>query len=136
MTPDIERSLPATWGSTDVRLTFRWRRSDPYAVSIHFEHRGDTPVHLLWRIDRDTLANGVMYGQSWDLTCRVETLGGITASHTRLLLYRPAFGAFTVHPSDLLALVDATCDLVPRGEEHRQFDLDAELAQLVRETRG
>lgn len=133
MTPDIERTLPAKWGSADVQLAFRWHHSDPYAVSIHFERPGRTPVHLLWRIDRDVLADGVMFRQSYDLSCRVET---VALDRTRLLLYRPAFGAFSVHPSDLLALVDATYDVVARGEEYRQFDLDGELAQLVREARG
>jgi hypothetical protein len=97
---------------------------DPYAVQMAFR-TGDGQV--TWTFARELLFDGMRRP-----TGEGDVFLEPDADAVRLVLKAPTGTAeFALDAFDLAVFLEETSNLVPRGQESRTIDLDAELARLL-----
>jgi hypothetical protein len=114
-----------------IPATLHYDRCDPFAVRMTFPAPATLEgVDVCWTFARDLLATGVSEPAGHG-DVRVRPFG----SDRTVLEFHAPEGTAVVHvrSDDLRRFLDATADLVPVGLEHRQFDLDQDLAALMRD---
>jgi hypothetical protein len=105
-----------------TRLTYA--AYDPYAVQMAFR-TGDGQV--TWTFARELLFDGMRRP-----TGEGDVFLEPDADAVRLVLKAPTGTAeFALDAFDLAVFLEETSNLVPRGQESRTIDLDAELARLL-----
>ncbi|MCL2585104.1 MAG: SsgA family sporulation/cell division regulator [Streptosporangiales bacterium] len=110
---------------------------DPYAVSIGFHVGLDEPVE--WTFARDLLSAGMSAaaGEGDVKICpSVNSRGGFTGVVANIEISSPHGAAsFEAPVRDVTDFLQRTYEVVPEGQEGKHVDVDAELADLLRETR-
>jgi hypothetical protein len=105
-----------------ARLTYV--ANDPYAVQMSFR-TGDGMV--TWTFARELLFDG-MRRPTGEGDVFLEPDG----DGVRLVLTAPTgMAEFALDAFDLAVFLEETSNLVPRGQEYRAIDFDAELARLL-----
>ncbi|MGW0366290.1 SsgA family sporulation/cell division regulator [Streptomyces sp. NPDC002990] len=119
---DIAADIP-------IRGAFTYRSDRPYEVSLDLRGAGMHLAH--WVFSRDLLLDGVTCASGeGDIQIWPRRKG----TETRIFL---AFGngvencVVSARAKDVHGLCRRLTELVPRGEERRHFDLDAELSALL-----
>ncbi|MGW3510419.1 SsgA family sporulation/cell division regulator [Streptomyces sp. NPDC000994] len=136
MSTDIEQFVEARLVSATPRMpsipaTLRYDRRDPFAVRMTFPAPATLEgVDVCWLFARDLLAAGLREPEG-DGDVRVRPYG---FDRTVLEFHAPE-GTAVVHvrSGEIRRFLEATSELVPLGLEHLQFDLDHDLAELMRD---
>ncbi len=126
------RLVVSSGSSVPVPAELRYETSDPYAVHATF-HTGESES-VDWVFARDLLADGLRRAAGsgdvrvWPVRRRGQDLVCIALSSPEghALLEAPA--------RTLQTFLDRTNAAVRPGTEHRYFDIDVELAQLLADT--
>ncbi|MFF4761451.1 SsgA family sporulation/cell division regulator [Streptomyces sp. NPDC001292] len=137
MSTVIEQSVEARLVSATPRMpsipaTLRYDRRDPFAVRMTFPAPAALEgVEVCWLFARDLLAAGLREPEGHG-DVRVRPYG---YDRTVLEFHAPE-GTAVVHvrSGEIRRFLEATSELVPLGLEHLQFDLDHDLAELMRDT--
>ncbi len=113
---------------TVLRVT--WRCCDPFAVVIELISHPEHPAlpHGMWVATRDALRTGIdtPVGDG-DVRITPSAEGG----HVRLDLSDGRRQTAVVRAAPLRAFLDRTEQIVPPGEEHPEYELDAVLSDLL-----
>ncbi|MFF4792013.1 SsgA family sporulation/cell division regulator [Streptomyces sp. NPDC001276] len=136
MSTDIEQFVEARLVSATPRMlsipaTLHYDRRDPFAVRMTFPAPATLEgVDVCWLFARDLLAAGLREPEG-DGDVRVRPYG---FDRTVLEFHAPE-GTAVVHvrSGEIRRFLEATSELVPLGLEHLQFDLDHDLAELMRD---
>ncbi|MEU6005240.1 SsgA family sporulation/cell division regulator [Streptomyces sp. NPDC047453] len=136
MSTDIEQFVEARLVSAMPRMpsipaTLHYDRRDPFAVRMTFPAPATLEgVDVCWLFARDLLAAGLREPEG-DGDVRVRPYG---FDRTVLEFHAPE-GTAVVHvrSGEIRRFLEATSELVPLGLEHLQFDLDQDLAELMRD---
>ncbi|MFE7212808.1 SsgA family sporulation/cell division regulator [Streptomyces sp. NPDC001698] len=136
MSTDIEQFVEARLVSATPRMpsipaTLHYDRRDPFAVRMTFPAPATLEgVDVCWLFARDLLAAGLQEPEG-DGDVRVRPYG---FDRTVLEFHAPE-GTAVVHvrSGEIRRFLEATSELVPLGLEHLQFDLDHDLAELMRD---
>ncbi|MFB7322950.1 SsgA family sporulation/cell division regulator [Streptomyces sp. NPDC056190] len=136
MSTDIEQFVEARLVSATPRMpsipaTLHYDRRDPFAVRMTFPAPATLEgVDVCWLFARDLLAAGLGEPEG-DGDVRVRPYG---FDRTVLEFHAPE-GTAVVHvrSGEIRRFLEATSELVPLGLEHLQFDLDHDLAELMRD---
>ncbi|MFD4970076.1 SsgA family sporulation/cell division regulator [Streptomyces sp. NPDC058424] len=136
MSTDIEQFVEARLVSATPRMpsipaTLHYDRRDPFAVRMAFPAPATLEgVDVCWLFARDLLAAGLREPEG-DGDVRVRPYG---FDRTVLEFHAPE-GTAVVHvrSGEIQRFLEATSELVPLGLEHLQFDLDHDLAELMRD---
>ncbi|MFB6959646.1 SsgA family sporulation/cell division regulator [Streptomyces sp. NPDC056309] len=136
MSTDIEQFVEARLVSAMPRMpsipaTLHYDRRDPFAVRMTFPAPATLDgVDVCWLFARDLLAAGLREPEG-DGDVRVRPYG---FDRTVLEFHAPE-GTAVVHvrSGEIRRFLEATSELVPLGLEHLQFDLDHDLAELMRD---
>ncbi|MEV5006965.1 SsgA family sporulation/cell division regulator [Streptomyces sp. NPDC056159] len=136
MSTDIEQFVEARLVSATPRMpsipaTLHYDRRDPFAVRMTFPAPATLEgVDVCWLFARDLLAAGLREPEG-DGDVRVRPYG---FDRTVLEFHAPE-GTAVVHvrSGEIQRFLEATSELVPLGLEHLQFDLDHDLAELMRD---
>ncbi|MFB7108378.1 SsgA family sporulation/cell division regulator [Streptomyces sp. NPDC056291] len=136
MSTDIEQFVEARLVSATPRMpsipaTLHYDRRDPFAVRMTFPAPATLEgVDVCWLFARDLLAAGLREPEG-DGDVRVRPYG---FDRTVLEFHAPEGTAVVhVHSGEIRRFLQATSELVPLGLEHLQFDLDHDLAELMRD---
>ncbi|MFB7738650.1 SsgA family sporulation/cell division regulator [Streptomyces sp. NPDC056112] len=136
MSTDIEQFVEARLVSATPRMpsipaTLHYDRRDPFAVRMTFPAPATLEgVDVCWLFARDLLAAGLREPEG-DGDVRVRPYG---FDRTVLEFHAPEGTAVVhVHSGEIRRFLEATSELVPLGLEHLQFDLDHDLAELMRD---
>ncbi|MFE7235174.1 SsgA family sporulation/cell division regulator [Streptomyces sp. NPDC002405] len=136
MSTDIEQFVEARLVSATPRMpsipaTLHYDRRDPFAVRMTFPAPATLEgVDVCWLFARDLLAAGLREPEG-DGDVRVRPYG---FDRTVLEFHAPEGKAVVhVHSGEIRRFLEATSELVPLGLEHLQFDLDHDLAELMRD---
>lgn len=131
----IEHSVQARLVAAAPRMpsipaTLHYDRRDPFAIRMSFPAPATLEgVEVCWTFARDLLAAG-LHGPQGHGDVRVRPYG---YDRTVLEFHAPEGTAVVhVHSAEIRRFLDATSALVPLGLEHLQFDLDHDLAELMR----
>lgn len=107
-----------------LNVSLYYTSRDPYAVRVAFHVGTDKPTE--WIFARDLLAQGLMTCAGVGDVQIWPSSGGVS-----LQLCTPTGSArFQVPAAEIAAFLEATYELVELGEEHREIDIEAELALL------
>ncbi|MGW4820803.1 SsgA family sporulation/cell division regulator [Streptomyces sp. NPDC004227] len=136
MSTDIEQFVEARLVSAMPRMpsipaALHYDRRDPFAVRMTFPAPATLEgVDVCWLFARDLLAAGLREPEG-DGDVRVRPYG---FDRTVLEFHAPE-GTAVVHvrSGEIRRFLEATSELVPLGLEHLQFDLDHDLAELMRD---
>ncbi|MFE4411406.1 SsgA family sporulation/cell division regulator [Streptomyces sp. NPDC093064] len=136
MSTDIEQFVEARLVSATPRMpsipaTLHYDRRDPFAVRMTFPAPATLEgVDVCWLFARDLLAAGLREPEG-DGDVRVRPYG---FDRTVMEFHAPE-GTAVVHvrSGEIRRFLEATSELVPLGLEHLQFDLDHDLAELMRD---
>lgn len=114
-----------------------YAKDDPYAVSIGFHVGLEEPVE--WTFGRDLLSAGTT-GPAGEGDVRIwpsaESRGGFTGVVANIQISSPhGQASFEAPVRDVIDFLRRTYDAVPEGREGKYVDVDAELAELLREAR-
>ncbi|MFF3763199.1 SsgA family sporulation/cell division regulator [Streptomyces sp. NPDC001922] len=115
----------------DIPAVLRYRRDDPLAVRICFPPRASLAgSDVAWVFARDLLAAGLKE-PAGDGDVHVRPFG----ADTTVLEFHATVGTAMVRmdSADLRRFLQRSYLVVPAGQESAQFDLDSELAALLRE---
>jgi hypothetical protein len=129
--PVEARLVAAAPRMPSIPATLHYDRSDPFAVRMTFPAPATLEgVEVCWTFARELLVTGmdeaVGHGD-----VRVRPYG-----YDRLVLefHAPEGTAVVhVHSSEVQRFLNRSVELVPLGLEHHQFDLDHDLAELIRD---
>ncbi|MFJ8792584.1 SsgA family sporulation/cell division regulator [Streptomyces sp. NPDC102462] len=131
----IEHSVQARLVAAAPRMpsipaTLHYDRRDPFAIRMSFPAPATLEgVEVCWTFARDLLTDG-LHGPQGHGDVRVRPYG---YDRTVLEFHAPEGTAVVhVHSAEIRRFLDATSALVPLGLEHLQFDLDHDLAELMR----
>ncbi|MFF0227718.1 SsgA family sporulation/cell division regulator [Streptomyces sp. NPDC004629] len=131
----IEHSVQARLVAAAPRMpsipaTLHYDRRDPFAIRMSFPAPATLEgVEVCWTFARDLLTAG-LHGPQGHGDVRVRPYG---YDRTVLEFHAPEGTAVVhVHSAEIRRFLDATSELVPLGLEHLQFDLDHDLAELMR----
>ncbi|MFD9377519.1 SsgA family sporulation/cell division regulator [Streptomyces sp. NPDC059999] len=112
-----------------VRGTFVYRTDRPYEITLDFEGAG---VHIArWVFSRELLLDGQTFATGEG---DIQVWPRWKATEPRIFL---AFSngeqgcVVSARAKDVRALCRRLVELVPRGQERRHYDLDAELSALL-----
>ncbi|MER6528695.1 SsgA family sporulation/cell division regulator [Streptomyces sp. NPDC001508] len=135
MSTVIEHSVQARLVAAAPRMpsipaTLHYDRRDPFAIRMSFPAPATLEgVEVCWTFARDLLTAG-LHGPQGHGDVRVRPYG---YDRTVLEFHAPEGTAVVhVHSAEIRRFLDATSELVPLGLEHLQFDLDHDLAELMR----
>ncbi|MEU5086319.1 SsgA family sporulation/cell division regulator [Streptomyces sp. NPDC021356] len=136
MSTVIEQTVEARLVAAAPRMpsipaTLHYDRSDPFAVRMTFPAPATLEgVEVCWTFARDLLTAGLREPEGHG-DVRVRPYG---YDRTVLEFHAPE-GTAVVHvrSGEIRRFLQATRDLVPVGSEHRQLDLDHDLAVLMRD---
>lgn len=108
---------------------------DPYAVRVGFHVGLDEPVE--WTFGRDLLSAGTE-GAAGEGDVRiwpsVNSRGGLGGVVANIEISSPhGEASFEAPVRDIIGFLQRTYDIVPEGKESKHVNLDAELADLLRE---
>lgn len=126
------RLVVSSGSSVPVPAELRYETSDPYAVHATF-HTGESET-VGWVFARDLLADGLRCASGcgdvrvWPVRRRDQELVclALSSPEGHALLEAPA--------RSLQSFLERTNAAVRPGTEHRYFDIDVELAQLLADT--
>ncbi|MER5601954.1 SsgA family sporulation/cell division regulator [Streptomyces sp. NPDC002265] len=111
-----------------MRMSLRYEPTDPYVVRAAFST--DTDELAEWVLGRDLLADGLT-GTAGSGDIRVWPTAGRGDQAMYIVLRSPADTALLEVPvQDVMAFLEDTQALVPRGTESGHIDWDLELANL------
>ncbi|MYV41195.1 SsgA family sporulation/cell division regulator [Streptomyces sp. SID1328] len=115
-----------------LTMMLRYEPSDPYVVRAEFTVL-DSDEAVEWIIGRDLLADGLK-GPAGEGDIQVWPVGDGDPCDMCILLTPPAGTALLLAPArEVRAFLREAEELVPRGTEAGHLDLDAWLAQLLRD---
>nr|BFD81563.1 SsgA family sporulation/cell division regulator [Streptomyces sp. Xyl84] len=134
MSTVIEQTVEARLVAAAPRMpsipaTMHYDLSDPFAVRMSFPAPATLEgVEVCWTFARDLLAAGMQEPEGHG-DVRVRPYG---YDRTVLEFHAPE-GTAVVHvrSGEIRRFLQATSELVPVGSEHRQLDLDHDLAVLM-----
>ncbi|MEV7241996.1 MULTISPECIES: spore wall synthesis regulator SsgD [unclassified Streptomyces] len=129
--PVEARLVAAAPRMPNIPATLRYDRRDPFAVRMSFPAPATLEgVDVCWTFSRELLAAG-LEGPEGHGDVRVRPYG---YDRTVLEFHAPE-GTAVVHvrSGEIRRFLEATAGLVPVGLEHLQFDLDHDLAVLMRD---
>jgi len=129
--PVEARLVAAAPRMPSIPATLHYDRRDPFAICMTFPAPATLEgVEVCWTFARELLSTGMEepMGQG---DVRVRPYG---YERTVLEFHAPE-GTAVVHvrTGELQHFLDRTTELVPVGTEHLQFDLDRDLAELMRD---
>ncbi|MDQ0957562.1 hypothetical protein QFZ66_001440 [Streptomyces sp. B4I13] len=115
----------------NIPATLHYDRLDPFAVRMTFPAPATLEgVEVCWTFSRELLAAGLHDAEGHG-DVRVRPYG---YDRTVLEFHAPEGTAVVhVHSADIRRFLRAAGELVPTGTEHRQLDLDHDLAELMRD---
>ncbi|MGW0284347.1 SsgA family sporulation/cell division regulator [Streptomyces sp. NPDC003236] len=129
--PVEARLVAAAPRMPNIPATLRYDRRDPFAVRMSFPAPATLEgVDVCWTFSRELLAAG-LEGPEGHGDVRVRPYG---YDRTVLEFHAPE-GTAVVHvrSGEIRRFLEASAGLVPVGLEHLQFDLDHDLAVLMRD---
>ncbi|AWK12176.1 SsgA family sporulation/cell division regulator [Streptomyces spongiicola] len=136
MSSVIEQAVQARLVASAPRMesvpaTLRYDSRDPFAVSMSFPAPATLEgADVSWAFSRDLLVKGLDDAAGLG-DVRVRPYG---YDRTVLEFHAPQGTAMVhVRTSDVRRFLDRSQRLVPAGREHLHLDLDADLAQLMRD---
>ncbi|MCX2926217.1 SsgA family sporulation/cell division regulator [Streptomyces sp. NEAU-W12] len=129
--PVEARLVAAAPRMASIPATLRYDRSDPFAVRMTFPAPATLEgVEVCWTFARELLTAGLHEPEGHG-DVRVRPYG---YDRTVLEFHAPE-GTAVVHvrSGEIRRFLEAAGELVPAGLEHLQFDLDRDLAELIRD---
>lgn len=129
--PVEARLVAAAPRMQSIPATLHYDRHDPFAVRMTFPAPATLEgVEVCWTFARELLAAGLHEAEGHG-DVRVRPYG---YDRTVLEFHAPEGTAVVhVHSADIRRFLQAAGELVPAGTEHRQLDLDHDLAELMRD---
>ncbi|MDQ0809930.1 hypothetical protein QFZ63_001644 [Streptomyces sp. B3I7] len=129
--PVEARLVAAAPRMSSIPAALHYDRADPFAVRMTFPAPATLEgVDVSWTFARELLAAGLEEPEG-DGDVRVRPYG---YDRTVLEFHAPEGTAVIhVHSSDVRSFLRRAAELVPVGLEHLQFDLDRDLAELMRD---
>lgn len=131
--PVEARLVAAAPRMPSIPASLCYDRRDPFAVRMTFPAPATLQgVEVCWTFARELLTAGLRAPEGHG-DVRVRPYG---YDRTVLEFHAPE-GTAVIHvrSGEIRRFLQATNDLVPTGLEHRQLDLDHDLAQLMRDAR-
>ncbi|MDQ0790493.1 SsgA family sporulation/cell division regulator [Streptomyces sp. B3I8] len=129
--PVEARLVAAAPRMSSIPAALHYDRADPFAVRMTFPAPATLEgVDVSWTFARELLAAGLEEPEG-DGDVRVRPYG---YDRTVLEFHAPEGTAVIhVHSRDVRSFLRRAAELVPVGLEHLQFDLDRDLAELMRD---
>ena len=131
---ELELRLVVPGGpSLPLLADLRYLADDPWAVRVAFRTGGEGDGVVEWMFARQLLVDGLSH-PTGDGDVRVWPSMSIRRRVVHLRMTSPSGSAvFEIERQDVLDFLSRTQVAVPQGTEESAVDLDAELAQLLRD---
>lgn len=114
-------------GDQTCEVVLSYTSTDPYAITVTF---GD-PHNTSWTFARDILLNPALTHPVKSDVCVWTSVHGDVASYIISLTSPSGHATVALSRHQVDTFLAVTCQLVPVGDEHEHFDVDALIGNLL-----
>lgn len=116
--------------TSEQAVRWEYRPTDPYTLQLHIVPGEQCCV---WTLSREGLWDAIRRGLGKGLIGDGDVKFDVTTARVHLYLYGSdgAWARLAIDRDALWVYLRSTLAVVPEGEEHKHYDLDAEIAKLL-----